>query len=46
VSLTVSIGVATVADLGAHEGAPALLSLADARLHAAKAAGRNRVHGA
>ena len=46
VSLTVSIGVATVADLGTHEGGAALLSLAESHLDAAKAAGRNRVHGA
>jgi two-component system, cell cycle response regulator len=45
VSLTVSIGVATVAELGAHEGGPALIAMAEARLLAAKASGRNRVHG-
>jgi two-component system, cell cycle response regulator len=45
VSLTVSIGVASLAELGPDDGAAALVGLADQRLYAAKAAGRNRVQG-
>jgi diguanylate cyclase (GGDEF)-like protein len=45
VSLTISIGVASLSELAPGEDATALVSLADERLYAAKRAGRNRVEG-
>jgi diguanylate cyclase (GGDEF)-like protein len=43
ISVTVSIGIASLAELPPEAGANDLLSTADARLYRAKAAGRNRV---
>jgi diguanylate cyclase len=43
VSLTVSVGVASLSEIARTEGSVGLLALADERLCAAKAAGRNRV---
>jgi two-component system, cell cycle response regulator len=45
IAVTASIGATSLAECGAQDGAPALLALADARLYAAKRAGRNRVQG-
>ncbi len=42
-SVTVSIGVATLSELKPEQGATELLASADARLYRAKLAGRNRV---
>ena len=43
IRVTVSIGVAELAELDRQEGAEALLERADARLYRAKEQGRNRV---
>jgi len=45
VSITLSIGVASLDEIGDEEPAGALLELADDRLYTAKAEGRNRVCG-
>jgi diguanylate cyclase (GGDEF)-like protein len=42
-SVTVSVGVASLAELGEQAGPTELVALADARLYRAKMAGRNRV---
>lgn len=42
-SVTVSIGVATLAEIAPEHGAVELLALADGRLYQAKVSGRNRV---
>jgi PleD family two-component response regulator len=43
VSITISIGVASLSEVGAEGPAEALLDLVDKRLGAAKRDGRNRV---
>jgi two-component system cell cycle response regulator len=43
ISVTVSVGIASLAELPPEAGANDLVSTADARLYRAKAAGRNRV---
>lgn len=42
--VTVSIGVATLAEVSSEQGATELLATADARLYRAKMSGRNRVY--